>query len=353
MKAGIFDPYLDTLGGGERYTMTVAECLTKSGWLVDVFWDDETLKPKLAKRFGLSLKKVKFVRNIFASKRIFEKLRQAYQYDLLFYLSDGSAPFLFGRKNILHFQVPFQNVDGKKFLNRLKFKKIGKVVCNSQFTKQFIDQEYGVKSIVVYPPIDIANFHPGQKEKIILSVSRFSKTLHAKKQEVLIDVFKKLSTGELKEWRLILAGGLRREDRGYFEELARRAKDLPVEFLTNVTFPQLKKLYGQATIFWHAAGFDEDEQRHPERMEHFGIVVVEAMAAGCVPIVIGKGGIPEIIEHGKNGFLWQEKKELANLTLQLIKSPEMMKKVSIQAIKSSKRFSKKDFCQKIHELVKD
>jgi len=352
MKAGIFSPYLDTLGGGERYAMTVAEGLAKSGWAVEVFWDDEALRPKLAQRFGLSLEKIEFAPNIFKhANNLFRRWFQTHAYDALFYVSDGSIPFLFGRKNILHFQVPFQKVNGKNFLNRLKLKKIDKIVCNSQFTKRFIDQEFDVKSIVVYPPVDTVNFYPSQKEKVILGVSRFSKSLHAKKQEVLIDVFKKLSTAGLKEWRLILAGGLKKEDQNYFNKLIKKARGLPVEFLTNATISQLKKLYGQASIFWHAAGFGEDENLHPERMEHFGIVVVEAMAAGCVPIAIGKGGIPEIIKHKTNGFLWQTKEELESVTLQLIKSPKILKKISIRAIKDSRKFSKEVFCQKIYEII--
>ncbi len=38
MKAGIYDPYLDTAGGGERYCLTLAETLLKNGWEVDIFW---------------------------------------------------------------------------------------------------------------------------------------------------------------------------------------------------------------------------------------------------------------------------------------------------------------------------
>jgi len=38
MRAAIYDPYLDTLGGGERYCLTVAEILLKNGWQVDLFW---------------------------------------------------------------------------------------------------------------------------------------------------------------------------------------------------------------------------------------------------------------------------------------------------------------------------
>jgi len=36
-KAALFDPYLDTLGGGERYMMTVAYHLLRLGFQTDVF----------------------------------------------------------------------------------------------------------------------------------------------------------------------------------------------------------------------------------------------------------------------------------------------------------------------------
>ena len=45
-------------------------------------------------------------------------------------------------------------------------------------------------------------------------------------------------------------------------------------------------------------GYGVDAQREPRRMEHFGMVATEAMAAGCVPIVFCGGGLPEIVSHG-------------------------------------------------------
>jgi glycosyltransferase involved in cell wall biosynthesis len=39
------------------------------------------------------------------------------------------------------------------------------------------------------------------------------------------------------------------------------------------------------------------------RPEPFGIVVVEAMAAGCLVLASPVGAFPELIEHGENGFL--------------------------------------------------
>jgi glycosyltransferase involved in cell wall biosynthesis len=39
------------------------------------------------------------------------------------------------------------------------------------------------------------------------------------------------------------------------------------------------------------------------RREPFGIIVVEAMAAGCLVLASPVGAFPELIEHGENGFL--------------------------------------------------
>ena len=129
MKAAIFDPYLDTLGGGERYAMTFVQVLAENGWDVDVEWGDILITQKLEERLGLHLRGVNVVSSIDRGRG----------YDFCFWLSDGSIPNLFAKKNILHFQVPFHGVNGKSLINRLKLRKVNKVVCNSKFTKKFID----------------------------------------------------------------------------------------------------------------------------------------------------------------------------------------------------------------------
>ena len=60
--------------------------------------------------------------------------------------------------------------------------------------------------------------------------------------------------------------------------------------IANASNAQLKSLYQTAKIFWHAKGMDVDEHLHPDLTEHFGMTTVEAMAGGCVPVVINKGG---------------------------------------------------------------
>src|SRR6059036_743134 len=41
----------------------------------------------------------------------------------------------------------------------------------------------------------------------------------------------------------------------------------------------------------------------PSELESFGLVALEAMASEVVPIATRVGGVPEVIEHGKSGFL--------------------------------------------------
>ena len=137
MRAAIHNPYLDTLGGGERYTITFAKVLVESGYVVDLEWKDPEIKKTLEDRFGINLDGVNIVNDI----------KRGDNYDLCFWVSDGSVPILRARNNILHFQVPFHGVGGRSLINKMKFYRINKIVCNSGFTKNIIDKEYGVKSI--------------------------------------------------------------------------------------------------------------------------------------------------------------------------------------------------------------
>jgi len=138
MRIGIYNPYLDTLGGGERYAMTLAECLTSQRHQVEVFWNNKEQKFEIEKRLGLNLAKIRFVDDIFDSRCSFwSRIKNSQKYDLIFFVSDGSVPFLFAKKNILHFQVPFTGVR-MNFLDRIKLSRIDKIVCNSQFTQKLL-----------------------------------------------------------------------------------------------------------------------------------------------------------------------------------------------------------------------
>ena len=352
MKAGIYDPYLDTLGGGERYTLTFANGLVRLGYEVDVFWDDKSIGEKIKERFGFNVGSLNFVDNLFAKDKK-TKQRLMKNYDLIFFVSDGSIPSLRAKKNILHFQVPFHGVGGRSLLNRLKLRKIDLIVCNSFFTKKVIDKEYGVRSEVLYPPIDVNSFKPLKKENLIINVGRFTSLLHSKRQDVLVKGFIKMfeeKKEKVKDWRLVLAGA-DREGKESVSELRKMAKGYPIEILTNPHFNDLKQLCGQAKIFWTAAGYGFDEEKQPKKVEHFGITTAETMASGCVPVVINKGGQKEIVQQGKNGFLWETEKQLIDKTLELIENQDEWSRLSKAAQERSLVFSEKKFYERIKKLV--
>lgn len=339
MKVGIYSPYFETLGGGGRYVLTVAQYFQDKGDDVTIF-SSERLDASI---LGINLDKIKFEgwpANFLGTAK----------YDLIFFLSDGSIPTLLSKKNILHFQVPFNYTNQKTILNKLKFMRINSVVCNSQFTKRFVDRTYSINSTVLYPPVDVENFKPGKKENLIFSVGRFFVQPHNKKHEEMVNVFKKLVDEGLKGWKLVLLGGISPEHEKELLNLKKLAVGYPIEIITNGKFEDLKKYYAKAKIYWHATGFGENLNEFPQKAEHFGISTVEAMSAGCVPVVFNGGGQTEIITDGKNGFLWETQKEWKTKTMELISDEKLLEKIKIESQKKTLDFSKKRFCEELEKI---
>jgi len=341
MRAAIFNPYLDTLGGGERYSLAVAIALAGKGYRVDVQWESTSIKKALEERFGIELSGVNFVKDV----------GRGDGYDVCFWVSDGSIPTLKARKNFLHFQVPFQKVKGKTLLNRMKLFRISKVICNSKFTKSFIDKEYGVEAVVIYPPVPVDKIRPKKKENLILFVGRFSQLEQVKKQDVLVTAFKRLYGSGLKHWRLVLAGGVEVGGREFVQKLKKSVGNYPIEILESPSFKEIASLYGRAKIFWSAVGFGINERKEPEKVEHFGISVVEAMAGGAVPIAYRAGGYREIIIDGENGILWSKLSELTGKSLKLISDKVEFKKMAEAAKERSKAFGYEVFNREIEKYL--
>lgn len=388
LKVGIYDPYLDTLGGGERYILTVAETLFKQSYDVDLFWsgNPEFLK-KAADRFSLDISSINIVPDIFNHhptstdlledqhaissfsrplanyslthkiSRFINKIKVLSQYDVMFYLSDGSLPYLFSKNNIIHFQVPFLfNFSlAQKFSNFCKFIFIKTVVCNSKFTSNVFSKSFNHPNIVLYPPVDIEKFSISpNKENIILSVGRFDNLMNNKKQDILIQAFSQIITNNPSlPWKLVLAGGSKEDQNTnqYLKHLQSLSHNLPIEFMVNPSFSELVNIYSKSKIYWHAAGYNVDQVNHPENTEHFGIVVVEAMSAGLVPIVVNRGGLPEIITDKDNGFLWDNIEQLISKTMLLIGSPELIADMSNKSKISSQLFSKTIFSQNLLSIL--
>ena len=343
MKAAIYNPYLDTLGGGERYTLTFAKVLAEEGYDVDVEWKDSSIKERLSKRFGLKLPQ-----NI----KIADSVNRGENYDVMFWVTDGSIPTLRASKNYLHFQFPFHNVNGRSLLNKMKLFRVNKIICNSMFTKKVVDKEYGVESVVLYPPVATDLYKLKRKVNQICYVARFSNLTQNKGHEVLIKEFKKLvKDKKFTDWKLVFAGGTEVGANIHLKHLKSLAKGSNIEFVESPTVEVLKDVFGKSKVFWSGAGFNEDENKNPEKVEHFGITLVESMSAGCVPVVYNAGGYKEIIDNGKNGFLWQNGKELIAITKQIVGQSGVLTEISKEAVLSSKKYGYEEFKREVKKII--
>jgi len=137
---------------------------------------------------------------------------------------------------------------------------------------------YGIIADVLYPPVDVEYFsevsYSGEREDIIVTVSRFTPEKELSKLLVLAN--------ELKDYRFVIAGTTGPGSERVLEELRVEKETrglVNVEFKPNISRRELRELYSRAKFYLH-----------PEFPEHFGIAVVEAMAAGLVPIVYRDGG---------------------------------------------------------------
>ena len=90
--------------------------------------------------------------------------------------------------------------------------------------------------------------------------------------------------------------------------------------------------------------------------EGFGISVIEAMSRGCIPITFHKGGLVEIIENGKNGYLVDEVdyKKLSDAILKVINlNNEEREKMIKKAINTSKKFTIEKTIQTLGQAYKN
>lgn len=353
LKVGIFTPYIDIFGGGERFVLSIASEISQKH---EVFlYTDSKIQTHSREKLGISLDRVHFLPDdLLRKQNLFNRYRYLSQYDLFFYMTDGSLFFSGASNNLLIIQSP-SHIPPKNILNRAKLNG-WKIICYSKFMKDIISRELGNSyQIFPFPPCINA---PGKaeeymtKKNIILTVGRYFHFPHDKKHDELVDIFLSSYKKYFPDWKMVIAGGLTEKGgEEIVENLKKKAKGSPIEILVNISRAKLDRLYGEAKIYWHATGFGEDLSKFPEKAEHFGISPLEAMSYGCVPVVFSAGGLKDIISDGTDGFFWSSKEELIEKTYNLIKDNKLFYKVSQFAREKAKNYSCDKFYAKIEKII--
>eukprot|EP00003_Mantamonas_plastica_P024266 TRINITY_DN4492_c0_g1_i11.p1 TRINITY_DN4492_c0_g1~~TRINITY_DN4492_c0_g1_i11.p1 ORF type:complete len:250 (-),score=85.32 TRINITY_DN4492_c0_g1_i11:58-807(-) len=165
-------------------------------------------------------------------------------------------------------------------------------MTNSSWTRGHIDSLFGITSTVVYPPCNTTEFSQftleEREEKLIISVAQFRPEKDHALQVVafseLIGRLKEAGEQEDELPRLVMIGSCRNEgDQAIIDGVNAKAKELGVdqhiELAINASFDQLKEYLSSASVGLHTMW-----------NEHFGIGVVELMAAGVITIAHNSGG---------------------------------------------------------------
>ena len=384
MKIGIYNPNLSTMGGGEKVCLALAEVLAKDNEVLLVTYEKPERK-KLEAYFGISLKDVKvsilpkskFLGKIQHTRLIPNHLKKALDNYHVYkninklnldifvnnaYNTEIPSPAPVG---VFMCMFPHKLLDTSKMsslkrfyisivdsITRLLMHRTKKtwldtyqlVTANSAFTQKYIKKYWDRESKIIYPISDNKKVNV-QKRNIISNVGRFfynNGITHHKRQDFLVETFIKMKELHKDGWELHLAGTLNENpgDMSYVIDLIRRSEGYPVFLHLDSPLEKLKELYSSSRIYWHATGYGVDKNKNPERQEHFGISTVEAMSAGAVPVVIKSAGQEEIVQEGKNGYLWSTEKELIRKTLSAIKNQEDL---SREAMNDSRKFDKDAF----------
>jgi glycosyltransferase involved in cell wall biosynthesis len=152
-------------------------------------------------------------------------------------------------------------------------------------------------------------------------------------------------------WELQIVGGCEPAQRRYLAEVQRAAEGLPVHVHANAPRRLVEELFASSSIFWVATGLGEDDEKAPWLFEHFGITTVEAMAAGCVPVVIDKAGQREIVRHGTDGYRWQTLGELEALTRRLAGDDALRQRLAAAAAQRADAFSEEAFAGRWRQIA--
>jgi O-antigen biosynthesis protein len=330
----IYTPFDLVFGGGEKYILSVANAYSLSGFRTILATRSRYSRVRLltlGHDFGLDLGLVELSTLDEVSSLV----------DIFITMGNEVFPPVepIGKINIHHCQFPFppesQTHDQVSRLNKIDY-----VVVNSEYTKSHYlhaAQSVGfhnLKVVVISPPIsDLSVTEKEKNQNQILSVGRFFVHGHSKNQHMLITAFRDLLIKQ-PDATLVLAGGLAPGSvhREYLDMCRHLAKDLPVTFQIDAERDEISALMESSSIYWHGAGFEVDPELYPERCEHFGISLVEAMGSRAIPVVVGNGGPDEIVQFGINGFKYQSIEGLVRRTGLIFdlddQSREMMRKAA-------------------------
>lgn len=209
------------------------------------------------------------------------------------------------------------------------YKKASQIIAISNFTKTEVLKKVTIQNIIVINPgISFEKFHRSRTktdENFILSVGAVKKR---KGYHVSIPAFA-LAKKEIPELKYKIIGD--KSDTAYLNYLKEITKKLniedSIEFLEDVSEEELKSLYGKAKLFILTS---VNVNHH---FEGFGLVFLEAAAAGLPVIGTLGNGIEDAVKDGYNGILVPQNniEKTATAIIEILRNKEKWQEMSDNA----------------------
>lgn len=207
--------------------------------------------------------------------------------------------------------------------------KVDVFIANSTAVQQRIKKYYGRNSTIVYPAVETTRFTPARKrDDYYVALGRqvpYKRIDLAVQAATDLGVTLKVFGNGSEHQKLLAIAGPTVE---FYTDRFSDASDAKVTEALN-----------------HAKGFIFPTE------EDFGIVQVEALAAGTPVIALGRAGALDIVEEGVSGVLFKDQN--ADSLANAIRYAESIKFMPATLQRKAKRFDKTLFITKIHKVVQD
>lgn len=212
-----------------------------------------------------------------------ETLHVCYMHTPMRYAWDDCQKYAqdFGFPQMVKRLVPFF-MSPIRLWDKASADRVDRFIANSQFVAKRIRKYYRKDALVIHPPVNVGNFYiakPEDRKEYFLMVGRL---IAYKRHDIAIEAFNRLKLP------LKIIG------RGPELERLKKIAGPTVEFLGRVPEEELPKYYAECRGFV----FPQEED--------FGIVAIEAMAAGRPLIAYRGGDIVEHMEEGRMGAYFDE-----------------------------------------------
>jgi glycosyltransferase involved in cell wall biosynthesis len=356
-----YSPYLRFAGGGEKYFLGILAVLQEAMNVVLICDESElSIIKNLSLLFEMDLSKISIAATKIKSETDVQNIVPANA--IFFSVTNGRPLKIHCRKSILHHQVIFKKLNETTMAERYpghdktlmnaeiqnRFFSQDKVFFPSNFIRDFMIDHWAIEETacsVIHPFVDDMFFEPTPpKEQTIISVGRFEPI---KKQQVQIDLFDRIRPWLPKTARLTLIGSSRTSLSEKFEKIVDPSL---VRIRYGLTLKEMHREYAKASIIWSTTGLAIDDRYAELGQESFGLAIAEAMASKCVPVAVNAGGITEIIESGRNGYLISDIQDFGYATVQLLGDISKTKKMATESHIRASNFSRQRFREKIEEL---